>query len=136
MEVLQSTNNQNKITSIGGNRDFVRIILSNPKNTEVMESVFVDSSFMQKGNGPGSYEVDKADNFYQSKQMHAIDWSKNKNKRFKQQNNKNPGPGHYIVADRPIRSLSMSSAFAYGGLRSYMDEVIYKTKMPFKVKVI
>jgi hypothetical protein len=30
----------------------------------------------------------------------------------------------------------MSSAFAYGGLRSYMDEVIYKTKMPFKVKVI
>jgi len=30
----------------------------------------------------------------------------------------------------------MSSAFAFRGLRSFMDEVMYKTKMPFKVKVI
>jgi hypothetical protein len=43
MDTLQCANSQNKVTSIGGNRDFVRIILSNPKNTEVMQSVFVGS---------------------------------------------------------------------------------------------
>ena len=88
---------------------------------------------MHKEKGPGSYDVDT---FYKNKQKKAIDWSKDKNSRFKQQKDRNPGPGYYIYDRRPVRSLSMSSAFAYGGLRSYMNEVIYKTKMPFKVKVI
>lgn len=33
-------------------------------------------------------------------------------------------------------SSALSSSFAYQGLRSCMDEMIYKTKMPLKVKVI
>ena len=31
---------------------------------------------------------------------------------------------------------SQSASFAYQGLRSHMDELIYRTRMPFKVKVI
>lgn len=30
----------------------------------------------------------------------------------------------------------MSASFAYQGVRSYMDEIIYKTKMPFKIQII
>lgn len=68
--------------------------------------------------------------------MHVVDWSKNTIKRFKTEKNKNPGPGQYDT-NQQKRSISSNSApFAYQGLRSYMDEVIYKTKMPFKVKVI
>jgi hypothetical protein len=68
--------------------------------------------------------------------MHVVDWSKNTAKRFKTEKNKNPGPGQYD-STLPKRSVSSNSApFAFQGLRSYMDEVIYKTKMPFKVKVI
>ncbi len=38
--------------------------------------------------------------------------------------------------DLPRRSRSVSAAFAFQGVRSYMDEIIYRTRMPFKVKVI
>lgn len=69
--------------------------------------------------------------------MNIVDWSRNTIKRFKTEKSKTPGPGQYEVLPEPKRSVSSTSApFAYQGLRSYMDEVIYKTKMPFKVKII
>jgi hypothetical protein len=101
-----------------------------------MHSVFIDSSITKKDHGPGSYDPDNVTEYYHNKSMHVVDWSRSTNKRFKSQKSKNPGPGYYAVDDGPKRSGSMSSAFAYRGLRSYMDEVIYKTKMPFKVKII
>jgi hypothetical protein len=68
--------------------------------------------------------------------MHVVDWSRNTVKRFKNEKNRNPGPGQYDTS-QPKRSVSsMSAPFAFQGLRSHIDEVIYKTKMPFKVKVI
>lgn len=57
MSVLQSANSKRKIDSIGNNRDFVRIVLSNPKNTEIMHSVFIDRSIQKKNHGPGSYNI-------------------------------------------------------------------------------
>lgn len=48
MGVLQVANNQRKINSIGVNKDFVRIILSNPQNTEMNHSVMIDSSIVKK----------------------------------------------------------------------------------------
>lgn len=57
MGVLQVANKQRKINSIGVNKDFVRIILSNPQNTEMNHSVMIDSSIVKKENGPGSYNI-------------------------------------------------------------------------------
>lgn len=57
MGELQVANNQRKINSIGVNKDFVRIILSNPQNTEMNHSVMIDSSIVKKENGPGSYNI-------------------------------------------------------------------------------
>ena len=67
----------------------------------------------------------------------VADWSKSSIHRFNQTNNKVPGPGSYqVMAESARRANSLSAPFAYQGLRSCMDEMIYKTKMPFKVKVI
>ena len=46
--MLQEANHKRKSESIGGNREFVRIVLSNPKNTEVLHSVFIDSSIKKR----------------------------------------------------------------------------------------
>ena len=57
MGEIQGANKKRKIDSISSNKELVRIILSNPKNTEVMHSVFVDPSIAQKHNGPGTYNL-------------------------------------------------------------------------------
>ena len=57
MGEIQGANQKRKIDSISSNKELVRIILSNPKNTEVMHSVFVDPSIAQKHNGPGTYNL-------------------------------------------------------------------------------
>lgn len=80
MVAIQDANHQRKINSIGGNKEFVRIILSNPHNTEINQSVFIDSSIIKKENGPGSYNIDEP---LHNKSMHIVDWSRDTIKRFK-----------------------------------------------------
>jgi len=46
--MLQDANNKRKVNSIGVNKEFVRIILSNPQNTEITHSVVIDSSIKKK----------------------------------------------------------------------------------------
>jgi hypothetical protein len=137
INMLQTANNQRRIDSIGTNREFVRIVLSNPKNTEIMHSVYIDSSINKKNQGPGSYNIESAIELCKKRNSHMVDWSKSNDTRFKQKKNRNPGPGAYEVKSESKRmSYCGSASFAYQGLRSCMDEVIYKTKMPFKVRVI
>lgn len=57
MNDIKSINNKRKIDSISTNKEFVRIILSNPKNTEFRHSVYVDKSITKRESGPGSYEI-------------------------------------------------------------------------------
>lgn len=46
--MLQDANQKRKVNSIGVNKEFVRIILSNPQNTEITHSVMIDSSIKKK----------------------------------------------------------------------------------------
>jgi hypothetical protein len=46
--MLQDANHKRKVNSIGVNKEFVRIILSNPQNTEITHSVMIDSSIKKK----------------------------------------------------------------------------------------
>jgi hypothetical protein len=102
-----------------------------------MHSVFIDSSIKKRNEGPGSYNIESATDLCKKRNSYVVDWSRNKAKRFQNKKNKNPGPGSYEVERVPRKvSSALSSSFAYQGLRSCMDEAIYKTKMPFKVKVI
>jgi len=97
MNMLQFANNQRRIDSIGTNRSLVRIVLSNPKNTEVMHSVFIDNSITKKNEGPGSYNIESATDLCKRRTSYVVDWSKNKGKRFNNKKNRNPGPGSYEV---------------------------------------
>ena len=118
--MLQEANHKRKSESIGGNREFVRIVLSNPKNTEVLHSVFIDSSIKKKENGPGSYNIEGFTHL--NKGNHVVDWSRNTANRFRHQKDKNPGPGSYSVDEKKNQLItSQSSAFAFQGLRSHID---------------
>lgn len=97
----------------------MRIVLSNPKNTEMNQSVYIDRDIVMKDHGPGSYDVGSD----KRKNANVVDWSKSNVKRFKHKKDKNPGPGSYEVDHLPRRTNScLSSSFAYQGLRSYLDE--------------
>ena len=102
-----------------------------------MQSVFIDPTIVKKDGGPGSYNIDNSDDLMRKRNASVVDWSKNHEGRFHKRKTKTPGPGSYEV-DRTAKrsSASLSASFAYQGLRSCMDELVYKTKMPFKVKVI
>ena len=73
----------------------MRIVLSNPKNTEIMHSVYVDSSIKKKNHGPGSYNIESASELCRKTSGKVVDWSRCTVNRFKQKKNKNPGPGAY-----------------------------------------
>jgi hypothetical protein len=60
MSALQSQNKRRKTDSIGASREFVRILLSNPNNTEMMHSVFIEKSINKKEKGPGSYDIESS----------------------------------------------------------------------------
>lgn len=67
----------------------------------------------------------------------VVDWSKNNQKRFKSKKSNNPGPGSYTLENKHERDkYRVSSSFAFEGVRSHMDELIYKTKMPLKIEII
>lgn len=115
----------------------MRVLLSNPHNTEIMHSVFIEKSIKKREKGPGTYNIESSNELCKKRSANVVDWSKNTTNRFKNKKNKNPGPGAYQVGQVLTKTQScMSSSFAYQGLRSHMDELIYKTRMPFKVKVI
>ena len=121
---------------MGNNRDLVRIILSNPRNTELTESVFIDRAIAKRQQGPGSYDLEAGTDIIKKRYASVTDWSRSTGKRFARQKNKTPGPGAYQVDKNHKLGNSLSASFAYQGLRSCMDELVYKTKMPFKVRVI
>jgi hypothetical protein len=95
MMEVQEANKRRKTDSIVTNKDFVRIILSNPNNTEIMQSVFVDPSIVKKDQGPGSYNIETASEKCKKRNASVVDWSKVSGGRFRQKRNRNPGPGAY-----------------------------------------
>ena len=88
-----------------------------------MQSVYIDPTFAKKNQGPGSYNIESATDLCKKRNSaKVVDWSRNTEQRFHQGRNKTPGPGSYSVEKAPRRnSSSLSSAFAYQGLRSCID---------------
>lgn len=127
---VQEQNHQRKIDYVSNSKEFVRIVLANPQNTEMRQSIYVESSVARKDGGPGSYSSHK-----KAKPKSVVDWSRSTHQRFHSATTLAPGPGEYQA--EPTRKDSQpSAAFAYQGLRSHMDEVLYKTNVPLKVKII
>jgi len=48
-----------------------------------------------------------------------------------------PGPGYYYTENEAKNNKFHPSApFAYQGVRSHLDELVYKTRIPFKIQLI
>lgn len=132
MDYLRHQNRQNRVESIRGKREFIRVILTSTTNTENIESQYVERSISAKGVGPGHYQtVD-----YRPKVKSVPKWASDRIARFGSDKTLAPGPGAYEQQTSKDKNIKRTSAFASTQIRSHMDTVIYKTNIPIKAAIL
>lgn len=136
---MRKRNQERKINSIvNHDKGKVRILLSNPQNTQNLESFYVDDFVKIKQNGPGEYDIKSS---IGEKKKSVVNWAHDKQKRFRRSKSMietNPGPGAYDLLGKAKRSLSKknTSSFSYGGVRTFLDTILYKTTNHTKASIL
>lgn len=60
MEVIRSSNNKRKIPSIKNPKQYVRVVYTDPHNTQNVISKYVNVDYINKNVGPGDYDVESS----------------------------------------------------------------------------
>lgn len=62
MDIIRSSNNKRKVPSIKNPKQFVRVVYTDPHNTQNLISKYVNVDFINKNVGPGDYDIERSMN--------------------------------------------------------------------------